>query len=44
MIDLGEWADEQHAIPGKPEVDPANMSDDELDKLVQALNHKPSPH
>ena len=44
MIDLGEWADEQHTIAGKPDVDPAMMSDEELDKLVQALNNNPPSH
>ena len=38
MIDLGDWAEEQHTIPGKPTLDPSDMSDDELAAFIKTFD------
>ncbi len=38
MIDLGDWAEEQHTIAGKPAMDPDDMSDDELAAFIKTFD------
>lgn len=37
MIDLGDWAEEQQRIPGKPAVDPDMLDDEQLEAFIQSL-------
>ena len=37
IIDLGDWAEGQNSIPGKPAMDPNLMSDEELENFIHSL-------
>lgn len=38
IIDLGDWAEGQHTIAGKPALDPESMSDEELNAYLQSFD------